>query len=94
MREQPYTNLYQNLTTQSNTYTIHVWSQAIQKSPASPADEMTARDTISGEYRVSYSIERFLDADDPDLPDFAAAGSPSASDFYQFRVNNTKQFVP
>lgn len=98
VREQPYTTLYQNLTTQSNTYTIHVWAQAIQKSPSSPVDEMTSKDTVSGEYRVAYSIERFIDPENPELKkpanDFALSTSPNANGFYQFRVNNTKQFLP
>jgi uncharacterized protein (TIGR02600 family) len=94
LREQPYTTLYQNLTTQSNTYTIHVWAQAIQKSVSSSPDEMTASDTVSGEYRVAYSIERFIDPNNPNLPDFALPSSPNTSGFYQFRVNNTKQFAP
>ena len=94
LREQPYTTMYQNLTTQSNTYTIHVWAQAIQKPPGSPVDEMTSRDAVTGEYRVAYAIERFIDPNNPALPDFALAASANTSGFYQFRVNNTKQFQP
>lgn len=94
LREQPYATLYQNLTTQSNTFTVHVWAQAIKKAPGTPADQMTDRDSVTGEYRVSYSIERFIDPANPALPDFADTSQPDASSFYQFRVNNTKQFQP
>ena len=87
LREQPYVALYQNLTTQSNTYTTHVFVQSLIQSPSRKL-------SVTGEYRGSYSLERFLDPNHPDLPDFAVATSPGAARYYQFRVNGTKQFLP
>jgi hypothetical protein len=87
LREQPYTALYQNLTTQANTYTVHVYVQALDQTPLGKL-------IVSGEYRGSYALERFLDPKDPRLPDFTSATSPNAMGYYQFRVNNTTQFLP
>ena len=87
LREQPYTALYQNLTTQANTYTVHVYVQALDQDP-------TGKLIVTGEYRGSYALERFLDPKDPRLPDFMNATSPNAMGYYQFRVNNTTQFLP
>jgi uncharacterized protein (TIGR02600 family) len=87
LREQPYTTLYQNLTTQANTYTTHVFVQSLTQTPAGKL-------VVGGEWRGSFALERFLDPNNPDLPDFADANSPNAMGYYQFRVNNTKQFLP
>ena len=87
LREQPYVALYQNLTTQSNTYTTHVFVQSLVQSPSKKLN-------VTGEYRGSYSLERFLDPNNPGLPDFAVTTSPGAARYYQFRVNSTKQFLP
>jgi uncharacterized protein (TIGR02600 family) len=87
LREQPYTVLYPNLTTQSNTYTVHVYVQALDQAPSGKL-------IVTGEYRGSYALERFLDPKDPRLPDFTTASSPNAMGYYQFRVNNTTQFLP
>jgi uncharacterized protein (TIGR02600 family) len=87
LREQPYTTLYQNLTTQSNTYTTHVFVQSLTQTPAGKL-------VVGGEWRGSFALERFLDPNNPNLPDFANANSPNAMSYYQFRVNNTKQFLP
>jgi len=87
LREQPYTTLYQNLTTQANTYTTHVFVQSLTQTPAGKL-------VVGGEWRGSFALERFLDPNNPALPDFADPNSPNAMRFYQFRVNNTKQFLP
>ena len=87
LREQPYTALYQNLTTQANTYTVHVYVQALDQAP-------TGKLIVTGEYRGSYALERFLDPKDPRLPNFMNATGPNAMGYYQFRVNNTTQFLP
>jgi len=87
LREQPYTALYQNLTTQANTYTVHVYVQALDQPPSGKL-------IVTGEYRGSYALERFLDPKDPSLPDFTDPTKPNAMGYYQFRVNNTTQFLP
>jgi uncharacterized protein (TIGR02600 family) len=88
LREQPYMALYQNLTTQSNTYTVYVKAQTIKKSPGSPPDEMTSRDQVTGEFQSATLIERYMD---PNLETFDE--TEPVTDF-KFRTISNKQFVP
>lgn len=104
-RERPYSLIYPRLTTKSNVYTVHVWSQSLAKNPNSTSDEWRKfdenRDKITGEYRGSTTIERFLDANDPALVP-AGAGAPyDATDpkskgldpYYRFRILSSKRFT-
>jgi uncharacterized protein (TIGR02600 family) len=71
-RERPYTNIYPLLTTKSNTFTIHFHVQSLQKAPqSSPNQWQEGRDQVVGEYRGSETVERYVDADDATIPDFA-----------------------
>ena len=105
-RESPYQHLYPRLTTQSNTYTIHVKVQALRK--AAPARSLAVgdrdrawaewderRDRVLGEYRGSTVVERYLDPADPRLPDFADPTVTNALDeFYKIRIIAAKRFTP
>jgi uncharacterized protein (TIGR02600 family) len=99
-RERPYTNLYERLTTKSNTFTIHMRVQSLKQSPASRAAGIWVEgaDTIEGEYRGSSLIERYLDPNSTP-PDYATntatpgtAGNLDSN--YKFRIVRTTQFVP
>ena len=105
MRERPYTYIYPRLTTKSNVYTVHVWSQAITKNSSGNAEHWKKfdedRDRIVGEYRGSTTIERFLDPSDSALVDYKGTGTPydatnerseSLDSYYRFRILNSKQF--
>ena len=94
LRERPYERLYPLLTTQSNTYTVHVKVQSIKQPPGPNYDIVDGREKVTSEWRGSFSLERFLDPKNSALPNFMNANSSSAMGFYQFRVNNTKQFLP
>jgi len=95
LREKPYTNLYARLTTKSNTFTVHVRAQALQKVPGTPADQwVEGRDKVVGEERVSTVVERYIDAEDASLPDFATDANALLSDYYRMRVLSTKRFAP
>lgn len=99
-RERPYANIYPLLTTKSNTFTIHFRVQTLQPlqgSAASPTTWREGTDAITGEYRGSQTIERYVDPN-VTLPDYAAASNPTSStplsSYYRFRVVSTKQFSP
>ena len=111
LREEPYGDLYARLTTKSNTFTVHVRVQTLKKSAGTnvntfvdPTDTNTtgAKDTITGEYRGSYQIERYVDpnvsttatATMPAFPDYVTAGlnATPISTFYKFHTIGTKQF--
>ncbi len=99
VREKPYATLYPLLTTKSNTYTVHVRVQALKKVPGTPpADFEEGRDKVLGEYRGSFSIERYLDPNDERLPGGAQASidpdTQSLESVYRFRFLETKEFSP
>lgn len=102
LREKPYVDLYSRLTTKSNAYTVHVRVQALKKAPGSAPDQwVPARDKVVGEYRGSVLLERYIDLNDPALPDFAAKFATNPSDsslnidqYYRMRVVSKKRFAP
>jgi len=104
LRERPYVDLYPKLTTQSNTYTVHMRVESLQKVPTSPADSFVAgRDQVTGEWRGSYTVERFIDPDDTRFVGTDTAGTnPNVIDpdfealtpAYQWRTILSKRFQP
>ena len=111
LRDKPYVDTYPRLTTKSNTYTVHLQVQTLHKVPSSnPAQWTEGKDVVLSEYRGSSTIERYVDADDTSLPDFASAfasdptvtlnsypdpsNSANRIGAYKFRVLTTKQFSP
>ena len=94
LRERPYAHIYPKLTTKSNVYTVHMRCQSIRKSPNSKAGEFNPKlDTISGEYRGSATIERFIDPNDPALATYDETKN-KVDPYYRYRVLNTKHFAP
>jgi hypothetical protein len=102
VRERPYANLYQKLTTKSNTFTVHMRVQnlkMVQGVDPTYASWTEAGDQIIGEYRGSSTIERYLDTSSANIPDYATTPQPltagqAIDNFYKFRVVETKQFTP
>jgi uncharacterized protein (TIGR02600 family) len=99
LRERPYSIIYPRITTKSNTYTVHVRAQVLAKNrtkDASTWDEQT--EAVLSEYRGSVTFERYIDAADPRLPDYAAASNfsqlPNLDQFYRTRVISSKRFTP
>ncbi|HSI87312.1 MAG TPA: Verru_Chthon cassette protein A [Candidatus Methylacidiphilales bacterium] len=95
VKERPYTTIYPRLTTKSNTYTVHFIAQTLKKVRGT-ADNVWIenRDQVSGEYRGSAVIERYVDPGDPRIPDFAAATDKTIESYYRWRINTTKRFAP
>ncbi len=95
LKERPYTTIYPRLTTQSNTYTVHVRAQALKKVPGTSATQWEeGRDQVLSEYRGHSTIERYVDPQDPALPDFATDPSETLGPYYRFRTLTTKKFSP
>ncbi len=95
VREQPYTVLYPRLTTRSNTYTVHVMVQTLQKVPSTSKTEwIEDRDKVTGEFRGSFLIERYLNPSTPSIPDFASGEEGNLNQFYRFRVVSSREFNP
>ena len=96
-RERPYTNLYARLTTRSNTYQVHYRVQLLQKARSTSASKWNeTKDRVTAEQRGSVLLERYLDPNDPDLPDYVAnpAAAGALDDYYRFRVIGKKLFTP
>ena len=98
-RERPYTNLLGRLTTKSNTYTVHYRVQSLKKSPVTAAGQWNeSRDKITGEFRGATTIERYINPNDTNIPDYGSSTTPLTeqplSDFYKWRVVNTRTFAP
>ncbi|MFZ4594257.1 MAG: Verru_Chthon cassette protein A, partial [Verrucomicrobiaceae bacterium] len=96
-RESPYNQLYPRLTTRSNVFQVHYRVQVLQKARSTAAgvwDEK--KDRIGADQRGSVLIERYLDPNDPALPDYVA--NPDAAgaldDYYRFRIIRSKIFAP
>ncbi|HEY8966696.1 MAG TPA: Verru_Chthon cassette protein A, partial [Candidatus Methylacidiphilales bacterium] len=97
LRERIYATLYPRLTTKSNTYTVHFRAQSLKKNAGS--DPQTWRenaDQTTGEYRGSATIERFIDANNASIPDYAANpnATPTLDTFYRWRIVRDHQFAP
>jgi uncharacterized protein (TIGR02600 family) len=90
LRELPYAQLYGRLTTRSNSYTVHVRVQVLQKLRGDPQQNVwkEGTDLVLGDWRGSYEIERYLD---PAAP-APAAGQPLGP--YRFRIVSSHRFAP
>lgn len=95
-REMPYNHLYPRVTTRSNTFRVHFWVETLNPrlSRESPI--------ITGEYRGSTIVERYLDPNITEYgTDFGDGNSfsvdtvfPSLNDRYRFRQIEHQQFAP
>ncbi len=100
LRERIYTTLYPRLTTKSNTYTVHLRVQSLRKRPNSAAGIWTeGKDFVTGEYRGSVTIERFIDGSNPDIPDYAQTPNQISTmktldQFFRWRTVTNRQFAP
>jgi uncharacterized protein (TIGR02600 family) len=90
LRELPYAQLYSRLTTRSNSYTVHLHVQVLQKLPQDPNQNVwnEGTDLVLGDWRGSYEIERYLD---PAAP-APSAGQPLGP--YKFRIVSARRFAP
>lgn len=98
-REEPYNHLYSRLTTRSNTFKVHWKVQALNnRASANPAQWEEGRGRVEAELRGSTLIERYLDANATDIPDYST--DPTAmlnqplSSFYRWRVISNTRFTP
>ncbi len=97
-KERPYANIVQRLTTKSNTYKVHFRAQVVKQARRDSDSEYgewrPELDSVKAEYRGSSIVERFVDPNDPNLPDFATDNSAVIDEFYQYRVVNPRRFAP
>jgi len=93
-RERPYAMIYPRVTTKSNVFTAYIRAQSIRKSPSSAVDVFDeAKDQVTGEYRGSTTIERFIDPNDPAIGKYDPKSVGGLDPYYRFRIVNTKRFA-
>jgi hypothetical protein len=99
--ERPYSYIYPRITTRSNTYTVHVRVQTLKQVKRSPGsdDFIDGKDQITGDFRGSFVIERYLDPNSAGF--YRTDGTPTDEKDpsatlgpYRFRVVSSKQFAP
>ncbi|MCE9609070.1 MAG: Verru_Chthon cassette protein A, partial [Chthoniobacter sp.] len=102
--EKPYAYIYPRLTTRSNSYTVHVRVQTLAQNTRNSSYILKASQSQpTGEFRGSFLLERYLDANSASIVDSAGTPKtvPASGDTtglalgpYRFRVVSSKQFVP
>jgi uncharacterized protein (TIGR02600 family) len=94
LRESPYAQVYPRLCTRSNVYKVHYRVQLISKSRSTPANQWNVEtEKITAEQRGAVTIERYLDPNDPNIPDMTGS-TLALDDFYRYRILTTEPFTP
>ena len=100
-RERPYTNIHNRLTTKSNTFLVHyraqVLKQARRDDDGGYKEWNPTTDTVQAEYRGSSLVERYVNPEADDIPDFAATGHDNVEGidaYVRYRVVNPRRFAP
>ncbi|MEM1293931.1 MAG: Verru_Chthon cassette protein A [Verrucomicrobiota bacterium] len=96
-KERIYTTIYPRLTVRSNTFRVHYKVETIKKARSSSAKTFNPDlDQVTSSARGSTLVERFIDPNNPELPDFATLdGNDTTLDqFYGFRILNETVFSP
>jgi len=101
LRERPYASLYPRLTTKSNVYSVHFYVQTLQQLNRNVSGSWNTwdekKDIVTGEYRGTTVIERYIDLEDPALPDFAQSGvdpEETLDKHCKLRVIMNRKFAP
>lgn len=97
-RERPYSNIYPRITTKSNTFKVHYRAQVVAKAKGTAPDTWDPLlDQVVAEYRGSSIVERYVEPENPDIPDYArnfGSGADTIDKFYKFRVVQPTRFAP
>lgn len=105
-RESPYNRLYPRVTTRSNTFRVHFWVQTLNpKGLSAQGTPTNAAPIVTGEYRGSMLVERYLD---PNLATYGTGNGsgtgvsvdgpnatyPFMNTYYKYRKIELRQFSP
>ena len=104
-REKPYADLYSRVTTKSNVFTVYYRVQTLKNPSATAASWTEGTGAITGEYRGSTTIERYIDPNSTAVPAYAsstynspsllaAAPSLDSPTYYKWRVVENDRFSP
>lgn len=83
--ERPYSQIYPRVTTRSNTFMVHVRAQSLQVTKADMASWTSSQatwtegtDLVTGEYRGSFTIEKYFDPNNATIT--ASGGATTLTD--------------
>lgn len=97
-RERPYTNIQTRLTSKSNTFLVHYRAQVLKQSRRDSDGEYgewrPEIDSVQAEYRGSSMVERYVDPNSDDIPDFVTEKDKTLDVYYRYRVVNPRRFAP
>ena len=97
-KERPYAGIYPRVTTKSNVFKVHMTVESLKKARSTdPEIWDVERDRVTSQWRGSAVIERYIDPDDPSIPDYFTPNFRNEDNlevFYNYRVLNVKQFSP
>jgi uncharacterized protein (TIGR02600 family) len=97
-RERPYGNIYPRLTTKSNVFSVHFTVQTLKNASGSPTQWDETKGKVLGEYRGTTTLERYIDPNNPLIPDYPDRLSQitlnNLDNFYKWRVISSSQFAP
>src|SRR5262249_38579895 len=98
VRERPYADIYPRLTTKSNTFTVYYTVQVLKNPAWSRTQWNESTGSVMGTYPGSTSLERYLDPNDPNIPDYGdgsdPTGKPPIDTYYKWRVIANSAFPP
>ncbi len=95
VRERPYGNIYPRLTTKSNTFKVYYKVQVLKNTNSTPSTWDESKGVVTGEFVGSTTIERYLDPNNKEIPDYATDPAASSLDnYYQWRTVATDGFPP
>ncbi|GAT35244.1 Verru_Chthon cassette protein A [Terrimicrobium sacchariphilum] len=95
LRERPYATIYPRVTTKSNTFRVYYTTQSLNNRSTNPAVWNESLGVVTGEYRGSTTIERYLNPADTNLPDAATdTSNPSLEGYYRWRIVEQTSFAP
>lgn len=98
VRERPYANIYPRVTTKSNVYTVYFTVQTLNGATGDPTKWDEAKGAVTGEFRGSTTLERYLDPNNAQLLDYAETANLTTTrtldTFYKWRVVSNTQFAP
>jgi uncharacterized protein (TIGR02600 family) len=97
LRESPYDQIINRICTRSNVFKVHYRVQLLTKARSGEPNEWdAATERVRAELRGATVIERYLDPNDPSIPDFVTAnpGGLALDDFYRYRIVRREPFTP
>ena len=95
VRERPYAGIYPRVTTKSNVFTVYYTVQALKNRSPDPSIWKEDSGVVIGEYRGSTTLERFIDPNNTNIPDYATeTNAPALDTFYKWRIISNNQFAP